>query len=80
MSVTSNNATSKREIIKIKTREKLTVRRTVSLASPYFNIYPTSNTLMQFLFKENVRYPVWTCRDPISLILGSQFSLILGTR
>jgi len=19
---------------------------------------------------ENVRYPVWTCRDPISLILG----------
>ena len=21
-------------------------------------------------FKENVRYPVWTCRDPISLILG----------
>jgi len=24
----------------------------------------------QFFFKENVRYPVWTCRDPISLILG----------
>jgi len=20
---------------------------------------------------ENVRYPVWTCRDPISLILGT---------
>jgi len=30
--------------------------------------------------KENVRYPVWTCRDPIFLILGTQFSLILGTR
>ena len=24
-----------------------------------------------FFFKENVRYPVWTCRDPISLILGT---------
>jgi len=35
--------------------------------------------LNQF-FKENVRYPVWTCRDPISLILETQFSLILGTR
>jgi len=23
-------------------------------------------------FKENVRYPVWTCRDPISLILGTR--------
>jgi len=32
------------------------------------------------LFKENVRYPVWICRDPISLILGTRFSLILGTR
>jgi len=31
-------------------------------------------------FKENVRYPVWTCRDLISLILGTRFSLILGTR
>jgi len=30
-------------------------------------------------FKENVRYPVWTCRDQISLILGTRFS-ILGTR
>jgi len=28
--------------------------------------------------EENVRYPVWTCRDPISLILGTRFS-ILGT-
>jgi len=25
-------------------------------------------------------YPVCTCRDPISLILGTRFSLILGTR
>jgi len=23
-------------------------------------------------FKENVRYPVWICRDPISLILGTR--------
>jgi len=34
----------------------------------------------KIFFKENVRYPVWTCRDPISLILGTRFSLILGTR
>ena len=33
-----------------------------------------------FFFKENVRYPVWICRDPIYLILGTRFSLILGTR
>jgi len=31
-------------------------------------------------FKENVRCPVWTCRDPIPLILGTRFSLILGIR
>jgi len=31
-------------------------------------------------FKENVRYPVWICRDPISLILGTRFSPILGIR
>jgi len=31
-------------------------------------------------FKENVRHPVWTCRDTISLIPGTRFSLILGTR
>ena len=30
-------------------------------------------------FKENIRYPVRTCRDPISLILGTRFSMILGT-
>jgi len=29
---------------------------------------------------DDVRYPVWTCRDPISLILGTRFYLILGTR
>jgi len=27
---------------------------------------------IQFFFKENVRYPVWTCRDPIALILGTR--------
>jgi len=26
----------------------------------------------QFSFKENVRYPVWTCTDPIYLILGTR--------
>ena len=31
-------------------------------------------------FKGNVRYPVYTCRDPISLILETRFYLILGTR
>ena len=29
--------------------------------------------------KEKVRYPVWTCRDPLSLVLGTQLE-ILGTR
>ena len=38
------------------------------------------NILYRFFFKENVRNPVWICRDPISLILGTRFSLILGTR
>jgi len=27
----------------------------------------------QGIFKENVRYAVWTCRDPVSLILGTRF-------
>ena len=35
--------------------------------------------LKQVFFKENVRNPMWTCRDPISLIIGTRFSLILGT-
>jgi len=39
-----------------------------------------NKTLYQVFFKENVRYPMWTCRDPISLIIGTWFSLILGTR
>jgi len=30
--------------------------------------------------KENIRYPLWTFREPISLILGTWFSLILETR
>jgi len=40
----------------------------------------TANVEYRFVFKENTRYPVWTCRDPTSLILGTRFSLILGTR
>jgi len=34
----------------------------------------------QVFFKENVRNPVWICADPISLILGTRFSLISETR
>ena len=34
----------------------------------------------QVFLKENVRHPVWTCRDPLSLIVGTRFSLILRTR
>jgi len=36
-------------------------------------------SVYRFFFKEKVRYPVWTCRDPISLILRTRFE-ILGTR
>ena len=39
-----------------------------------------SDCCCRVLFKENVRYPVWTFRDPIFLILGTRFSLILRTR
>ena len=35
--------------------------------------------LYQGFFKENVRYLVWTSSDRIILILGTRFSLILGT-
>jgi len=38
------------------------------------------NLFLQVFFKENVRNLVWICRDPISLILGARFFLILGTR
>jgi len=31
-------------------------------------------------FKENFRFPVRICRDPISLVLVTRFSLILGMR
>ena len=43
----------------------------------------SSRKILQYVYqvflKKNVRYPVWTCRDPISLNLGTRFS-ILGTR
>ena len=47
-----------------------------------FNTLMSEKLLCTYIsfFKENVRYPVWTCRDPISLILGTRFSLILETR
>jgi len=35
-------------------------------------------TVLPVFFKENVRNPVWICSDPISLILGTRFSLIFG--
>jgi len=34
----------------------------------------------RFFFKKNITYLIWTRRDLISLILQTQFSLILGTR
>ena len=37
-------------------------------------------SISRFFLKKNVRYPIWTCKDPISLMLGTRFSLILGTR
>ena len=43
-------------------------------------IFQSIGYLEQVFFKENVRYAEWTCRDPISLILGTRFSLILGTQ
>jgi len=36
--------------------------------------------MFRVFFKENLRYPVGIFRDPIYLILGTRFSLILGTR
>ena len=36
--------------------------------------------LSRVFAKGNVRYPVWTCTVPISLILRTRFSMILGTR
>jgi len=38
-------------------------------------MYPT-----RFFFKENVTYLIWIFRDAIYLILGTRFSLILGTQ
>jgi len=38
------------------------------------------DTISQVFFEETVKYPVWTFRDQISLILGTRFSLSLGAR
>ena len=38
-----------------------------------FSNLPGCYRLQQFFFNENVRYPVWICRDPISLILGTRW-------
>jgi len=47
---------------------------------PHRAIYKKRMHINRFFFKENVRYPMWSCREPISLIIGTRFSLILGTR
>jgi len=36
-------------------------------------IYFLSHYYARVFFKDNVRYPIWICRDPISLILGTRF-------
>jgi len=33
-----------------------------------------------FFFKENVRYPVWTCRGPISLFSGDPMIIFSDSR
>jgi len=43
-------------------------------------VLPNNNNIITVFFKENVTYLVWICRDLISLILGTWFSLIQGTR
>jgi len=45
----------------------------VGLESMYnFPQFTKKCFIISFVFKKNVRYPVWTCRDPISLILGTR--------
>jgi len=34
------------------------------------------DTIHSFFFKENVRYLVWTCKDPISLVLWTRFFIL----
>jgi len=38
-----------------------------------------SHSTTVFFFEENVRYLICSCSETISLILGTRFSLILGT-
>jgi len=62
------------------------VNMTCMMTINRFRKFPTTSETLsiqrfyQDFFKENVRYPVCTCRDPISLILENRFSLVLGTR
>jgi len=55
--------------------DKMFWNQAAKKVSEEFDLY-----LDQGFFEENVRNPVWICREPISLILGARFSLILGTR
>ena len=45
-----------------------------------WNLWKFHNCVTSFFCKEDVRYLVWTCRNPISLILRTRFSPVLGTR
>jgi len=60
---------------------RLTLHNSVWVGSAWpifrpFVTFPWVST--RFLFEENFRYPVWTCRDPISLIVRTRCFLILG--
>jgi len=55
----------------------------LSITSCFHNHMQASvryNGSTPFFFKENVWYTVWIGRDLISVILGTRYSLILGTR
>jgi len=53
-----------------------------AILDSFFYIYSAivDSLVIAVFFKENVRNSIWICRDPISLILGTRFYLILGTR
>jgi len=65
--------------IKTQAMHKNVKKVAMNLTSVHSGQY--SCTIVQ-VFKENVSYPVSTCRNPFSLILRTrwQFSLILGTQ
>jgi len=60
--------------------QRNTTGEVATTSSPFYNESHWSHVLCAVFFKENVRYPIWICMDPICLILGTRFYLILGTR